>query len=157
MATAGASSGRQEANVARAWRCNLSIPPLLAHRERCRWMDVLAKWDETGRALHDFLWLISGNSDCIVGPSISWEVDPNNLSPITDVSFDNASGLFTVTTLFLSIISITMFTFYYCNIIWNNNVSSKLYPSVQIMKLTWLSQTVTRFLLTSHFSTIIIS
>lgn len=115
MATAGASSGRQEANVARAWRCNLSIPPLLAHRERCRWMDVLAKWDETGRALHDFLWLISGNSDCIVGPSISWEVDPNNLSPITDVSFDNASGLFTVTTLFLSTISITMFTFYYCN------------------------------------------
>lgn len=115
MGTAGASSGRQEANVARAWRCNLSIPPLLAHRERCRWMDVLAKWDETGRALHDFLWLISGNSDCIVGPSISWEVDPNNLSPITDVSFDNASGLFTVTTLFLSTISITMFTFYYCN------------------------------------------
>lgn len=115
MATAGASSGRQEANVARAWRCNLSIPPLLAHRERCRWMDVLAKWDETGRALHDFLWLISGNSDCIVGPSISWEVDPNNLSPITDVSFDNASGLFTVPTLFLSTISITMFTFYYCH------------------------------------------
>lgn len=115
MGTAGASSGRQEANVARAWRCNLSIPPLLAHRERCRWMDVLAKWDETGRALHDFLWLISGNSDCIVGPSISWEVDPNNLSPITDVSFDNASGLFTVTTLFLSTISITVLTFYYCN------------------------------------------